>query len=232
DVAASGNKTDVVKAFVDNCRKQKIAPCFYYCLWGGAFNPNPKARETILAQLYELAHNYGEIPYFWIDMNVWEPANLSPQEIYDAIKSQRPKTIVICNQGTTNGVKVNSFPTDILNGEITTPVETGHQPVKEVGGKKYYLPFEFAPVSQARDYASVSTTPYGRGAWFTYGEGRQIPPSKPFAAKDLNEWIRQATKRGASNVLLSIGPDFTGRMREGDVKVLNELAKLLKKPAP
>ena len=98
-VAASPNKTDVVRAFVEECRRQGIAPGLYYCMWGDkAFNPSPNARAIILAQLYELASRYGEIPYFWIDMMYWAPPDLSAQEVYDALKSLQPGTIVIMNQ--------------------------------------------------------------------------------------------------------------------------------------
>ncbi len=52
DVASSGNTTDVCREFVKECRKQGLAPAFYYCLWGGKdWYPNPNARAMILAQL-------------------------------------------------------------------------------------------------------------------------------------------------------------------------------------
>lgn len=230
DVASSGNKTDVVRDFVDSCRKEKIAPCLYYCLWGGDFNPDPKARETILAQLYELSSNYGKIACFWIDMNIWGPKDLPAQTIYNALKSRQPESIVIFNQGVLDASRIQTFPTDVLNGEITLPPESKHQKVRQWNGKPFYLPFEFAAVSQLRDYSSVASTPYGMGAWFTYGEGKSFPPSRPISAKDLKEWIQSAYKRGASNVLLSIAPDYTGSMRDGDVKVLSELASMLQTP--
>ena len=77
DVASSGNTTDVCREFVNECRKQGLVPAFYYCLWGGKWKPDPNARAVILAQLYELATEYGEIPYFWLDMMNWAPPDLS-----------------------------------------------------------------------------------------------------------------------------------------------------------
>jgi alpha-L-fucosidase len=35
DVAGSPFRKDVVRMFTDACRKYRIKPCFYYCLWGG-----------------------------------------------------------------------------------------------------------------------------------------------------------------------------------------------------
>ena len=39
DVANSPYKKDVVKSFVDACRKYNIKPCLYYCLWGKDWKP-------------------------------------------------------------------------------------------------------------------------------------------------------------------------------------------------
>lgn len=233
DVGNSPGKPDVVGEFVKECRKAGIAPGFYYCLWGGAgWNPNPNARQIILAQLHELATKFGEIPYFWIDMGNWRPENLSIQEIYDSIKNAQPNSIVIMNQHTQDGQTIHYFPTDVLNGEVTTPPPGGHQPLREVNGKTYYLPFEFEPVSQYRTDKSFSVAtniPGGQpGSWFTYGEGRDFPPSKPLEPKLLFDWIKQAYDRGAANVLLSTAADHTGSMRAEDAKQLQELGAMLR----
>ena len=221
DVASSPNKTDVVDQFVKECRLQGIAPGLYYCLWGGKWMPHANARAIILAQLHELASRYGEIPYFWIDMMNWAPGNLSAQEVYDAIKNQQPKAVVILNQHIQDGRSIKYFPTDVLNGEVTLPPAAGHQAFREVNGKRYYLPFEFEPVSQR--IAKGTKTPWGRvGAWFTTRD------SQPFPAKQIFDWIQQAYTRGASNVLLSLAPDHTGSMRPDDVRQLEELGKMLR----
>jgi alpha-L-fucosidase len=221
DVASSGSRTDVCAEFVKQCRLNGIAPGFYYCLWGGPWIPNDNARAVILAQLHELATRYGEIPYFWIDMGNWRPANLSPQEIYDSVKNAQPNAIVILNQHIQDGSKLNYFPTDVVNGEVCLPPEAGHQPFRQVNGKRYYLPFEFEPVSQR--IPKGTTTPWGNvGAWFT------VRHSQPFPPRDLFEWIRQAYARGANNVLLSLSADHTGSMRPEDIEQLRELGRLLR----
>ena len=35
DVGKNSIKTDIVKQYVEECRRQKIKPGIYYCLWGG-----------------------------------------------------------------------------------------------------------------------------------------------------------------------------------------------------
>ncbi len=223
DVGSSGNPTDVVKAFIEECRRQDIEPGIYYCLWGGTWNPHPNARALILAQLHELATQYGPIPYFWIDMGLWKPADLSIQEIYDSLKNVNPRTVVLFNQHIQDGTQIRYFPTDVLDGELTLPPASGHDPFREVGEVTYYLPFEMNLTSQQRA---------GKPSWFTYGEGKGFAPSRPYPAATLAATIRQAYARGAARVLLACAPDHTGRMRDADVEQLTELGRMLKAPGP
>lgn len=226
DVASSGNTADVCREFVTECRKQGIAPAFYYCLWGGKWKPDPNARAVILAQLYELATQYDEIPYFWLDMMNWAPPDLSTQEIYDALKSLQPNAVVMFNQHVQDGTKINYFPTDVVNGELVPPPPTGHDPLRTVDGKTYYLPFEYSLVSQGRE-GGIKYDPLGPSCWFTYGDGREFPPSHPFPAEAVAERVRLGWQRGAANVLLATAPDHTGRMRPEDVEQLWRLGELL-----
>lgn len=235
DVAGSGDRTDVVKAFVEACRRQGVRPGIYYCLWGGkgcsvtGSKEIPQARAAILAQLHELATRCGPIPYFWIDMMCWAPAGLSAREIYDSLKNVHPGTVVILNQHVQDGRQLRYFPTDVLNGEMTAPPAGGHRPLRKVGKATYYLPFEYEPCSQNRSPA-VSGGDYADFCWFTYGRGKAFGASKPFSAAFLYRYIRRAYGRGASNVLLACAPDYTGRMRDEDVRQLIELGGMLRDP--
>ncbi len=231
DVASSGNTTDVCREFVDECRKQGIVPAFYYSLWGGEWKPDPNARAVILAQLYELATQYGEIPYFWMDMMNWAPPDLSTQEIYDALKSLQPNAVVIFNQHVQDGTKINYFPTDAVNGELVPPPATGHDPLRTVDAKTYYLPFEYSLVSQSRE-GGYKYDPIGPSCWFTYGEGKDFIPSRPFPAEALAKQIKLGYDRGAANVLLATAPDHTGRMRPEDVEQLRQLGQILAADSP
>jgi len=226
DVASSGNTTDVCKEFVTECRKQGLVPAFYYCLWGGKWKPDPNARSVILAQLYELATEFGEIPYFWMDMMNWAPPNLSTQEIYDALKTLQPNAVVMFNQHVQDGTKINYFPTDVVNGELVPPPAKGHDPLRSVAGKTYHLPFEYSLVSQSRK-GGYKYDPLGPSCWFTYGEGRAFKSSQPFPAEALAKQIRLGWKRGAANVLLATAPDHSGRMRPEDVEQLRQLGRIL-----
>ena len=232
DVASSGNTTDVCREFVKECRRQGLAPAFYYCLWGGkGWNPHPNARATILAQLYELATRYGEIPYFWLDMMNWAPPNLSTQEIYGMLKTLRPNAVVEFNQQVQDGSKVKYFPTDVVDGELTPPPATGHNPFRTIDGETYYLPFDYNLVSQSR-LGGYTYDPLGPSCWFTYGKSKKFTPSHPFSAEALAKQIRLGWSRGASNVLLATAPDYTGRMRAEDVEQLRRLGRILRNEEP
>lgn len=230
DVAASGNKTDVVKAFVDECRRQGLAPGLYYCLWGGKWNAHANARAVILAQLHELATRYGHIRYFWIDMMNWAPKDLTAREIYDSLKNVNPRTVVIFNQHIQDGRRIKYWPTDVLNGEMVPPPAAGHDPRRTVGGTTCYLPFEFEPCSQQRAKPSPGGA-YANYCWFTYGKNRKFPASRPFDVELLYRHITRSYRNGASNVLLAAAPDHTGRMRPEDVAQLVKLGRMLKDPA-
>ena len=54
--------------------------------------------------------------------------NLSVREIYDELKTLRPNAVVEFNQHVQDGTKVRYFPTDVLDGELTPPPATGHNP--------------------------------------------------------------------------------------------------------
>ncbi len=227
DVASSGNTRDVCREFVQECRKQGLAPAFYYCLWGGKWQPAANARAIILAQLYELATEYGEIPCFWLDMKNWAPPDLGSQEIYDTLKTLQPNAVVMFNQHVQDGTKINYFPTDIVNGELVPPPATGHDPLRTVAGKTYHLPFEYSLVSQSRK-GGYKYDPLGPSCWFTYGQGQDFPPSRPFPAEALAKQIQLGWKRGAANVLLATAPDHSGRMRPEDVEQLRQLGRILR----
>jgi hypothetical protein len=152
---------------------------------------------------------------------------LSTQEIYDELKTLQPNTVVEFNQHVQDGRKINYFPTDVLDGELTPPPAAGHNPVRTVDGKTYYLPFEYSLVSQSRP-GGIKYDPIGPSCWFTYGEGKGFPPSHPFPAKALAKQIRLGWRRGASNVLLATAPDHSGHMRAEDVEQLRRLGEILR----
>jgi alpha-L-fucosidase len=234
DIANSAFPKDVVRLFVDACRKYNIKPCLYYCLWGNkAWNPanwNPiikgelettSPKEIIKAQLSELAENYGDIYEFWLDMQCWADTSLKAQETYDLLKNKNPKTIVHFNQHVQDGSKINYFPTDIINGEERIPPVAGHNFFRKIGEKNYYLPFEYEITSQRCDHRTLGNGLMHGSVWFTYSDSRFYP------VDSLYLYIKQSFERGGSNILLSTAPDKTGFYRKADGDSLTKLGKLI-----
>ena len=233
DVASSGNTTDVCREFVRECRRQGLVPAFYYSLWGSKQrNPRPDARAVVLAQLYELATQFGEIPYFWLDMMNCAPPELSVQEIYDELKTLQPHAVVEVNQAIQDGHNIRFFPTDVLDGERIPPPATGHNPCANGARQDLLPPLRLQPrlADPARriKYDAVG----GQSCWFTYGEGKNFPASHPFSAEALAKQIRLGWSRGAANVLLATAPDHTGRMRPEDIEQLRQLGEILRREKP
>ena len=236
DVANSAYPKDVVKMFVAACKKNNIKPCLYYCLWGGGnwfpweWNPTIKkelegtsVKDITKGQLAELASNYGDIYEFWIDMQCWNTPNLKPQEMYDLIKSKQPNTIIHFNQHVQDGTEIKYFPTDIMNGEERVPPVAGHQTVRKVNGKEYYLPFEYEITSQRADHRSLGNGLMKGSCWFTHSDSQFYP------VDSLYKYIKQSFDRGGSNILLSTAPDKSGSYRPADADSIVKLGKLIRK---
>jgi alpha-L-fucosidase len=234
NVGNSPFKKDVVKLFVDACRKYDIKPCLYYCLWGSKdyqpweWNPVLKKelngstpKEIIKKQLTELAENYGEIFEFWLDMYCWCDPNLTTQEIYNLLKEKNPNTIVHFNQHVQDGTQITYFPTDILNGEERTPPPDGHKPDRQVGTKTYHMPFEYEITSQRCDNRSIEHGLMKGSVWFTYTD------SKFYPVDSLFRYVKQNFDRGGSCILLSTAPDKTGTYRQADSDSLAKLGKMI-----
>lgn len=234
DVANSPFKKDVVKLFVNACRKYNIKPCLYYCLWGSKdwdpskWNPIIKselekssAKRIILAQLSELATNYGNIYEFWLDMQCWADTSLKPQESYDLVKSINPRTFVHFNEHVQDGSKLRYFPTDFINGEERTPPVEGHNPNRTINGQQYYLPFEYEITSQRCDSLTLGNGLMKGSVWFTF------PMSKFYPVDSLYHFIKQNFDRGGANILLSTAPDKSGTYRKSDSDSIIKLGKLI-----
>jgi alpha-L-fucosidase len=83
DVETSGNKTDVVHAFVQACEKRGVMAGLYYCSWDnhhrfgsktpsdpapGPPNTTQQYRDFQMAQIQELLQHYAPIGEVWIDI--------------------------------------------------------------------------------------------------------------------------------------------------------------------
>jgi alpha-L-fucosidase len=210
DVAASGNKTDVVKAFVNACKKYGIAPGFYYCLsdtYANQSAPIPKlfsvglmpddAFELAKAQLAELATNYPDCRYFWLDTP--QTATAAQQAVfYDLLRRKNPENVVLMNTHYAAHAKTGdqsllekkmnrAYPSDFLNTESKQQPEGIVSKTQQWQGKTLFMGYEHCDMA-------------GHG-WFNSGAPK--PGDELF---QLYQTIRQAD----GNLLLDVGPSRDG----------------------
>lgn len=233
DVEAGPVKTDVVRAFVDACRKHGLKPGFYYLLGWDKVNQwarTPRDYEAFCrGQIGELLTGYGPITELWLDIP-WDMGPDTDQvlaRLYDHIKSLQPDCLVLLNQGFVDGSAVRAmaptyahreydlppvllWPKDINNGEVTGPPAPGHQPTIPVRGKTYYLPME-----------TCDTLAHH---WF-WEAGDALK-----SVRTLVRRYRSTVDKGA-NLLLDLAPDRTGRIPEATAKRLGEMKAALGDPS-
>jgi alpha-L-fucosidase len=232
-VATSSNTTDVVRLFVDACRANDIKPGFYYSLGWDSWHMQkmtPYQYERFVHdQIRELLTQYGPITMLWFDIpwDVGIDMAGTLVRLYDHCKSLQPDCLILLNQGFVDGRGVESvrpswfhqivsewpvplWPKDIINGEMTVPPPSGHNPWINIDRKVFYLPMEVCDT-------------LGHNEWF-WGEN-----DDPRPARQLFELYRRSVGRNA-NLLLNAGPDKTGRIPEGHARRFLEVAELIAHP--
>jgi alpha-L-fucosidase len=216
-VAQSGNRTDVVEAFVRACARRGVLPGIYYCSWDnhnlfGSFTPSfggvlkgdgdekgSPAYTTSLyqdfqtAQVTELLTSYGPIAEIWIDI----PGVLGRgyrTYLYEHIAELQPECVVMMNSGISNAARYRvgyAWPSDLIALERNLPPASGHVKWREIEGKRYYLPGEVCDTLTKN--------------WF-YLEG-----DHPRLDEDLLSMLTKTRQRGA-NLLLDVPPNKHGRI--------------------
>lgn len=241
DVARSGNTTNVIEAVARECKKQGIRLGLYYSLWDRKENPEVDRVEDdevynryMLAQLDELmdiTEKHTRIVEFWFDGTWAKPSYRWPvKEIYAAIKKREPQCQIGINWSIGRDVNPNDptapkqsinikpdkqkegdpiryFPSDFRLGDPMLPSDPDPKLFTHAG-KTYYMPFE----------STVCITK----CWF-YNSQDTVYKS----VAELKEVYERATAQ--DNILiLNIPPATNGKMRQGDIELLQKLKKVIK----
>ena len=230
DVAASGNKTDVVAAFVAACREFGIQPGFYYCILDphneGKFDWDSQIPDhyfpLIRHHITELHSTYPNTFYQLFDIT-WKLTAEQRWDLYRLVKSYSPNCIIVDNQGFKQS-RVNqgrfceapSWPSDVINGEDTLPPLEGHDPHITFEKKTYYMPFEtWLPTGPLYPPMPWMHT------WFWH-------PWYKTQSADVIAQAYRACMKGNSNLLLNLAPDNTGRIPEDQVETFRRVAQLIR----
>lgn len=104
DITKSAAGRDIVREFVDACRKHDIVPFFYYATyewWNKDADTNFDAFLEYLRKSVEiLCTQYGKIGGLWFDGN-WsrEDVDWREGELYGTIRKHQPDAIIVNNTG-------------------------------------------------------------------------------------------------------------------------------------
>ena len=227
DVAASGNKTDVVAAFVAACKEFGLRPGFYYCILDphneGKFDWNSlipdKYFDLIKQHITELHTQYPNTFYQLFDIT-WKLTGPQRWELFRLVKKYSPNCIIVDNQGFRQSrsnqgrlCEAASWPTDVINGEDTLPPLEGHDPHVTVEGKKYYMPFEtWLPTGPLYPPMPWMHT------WFWH-------PWYKTQRADIIAHVYRDCMNCNANLLLNLAPDNTGRLPEEAVATMHQVAE-------
>ena len=230
DVAASGNKTDVVAAFMAACKECGLKPGFYYCILDphneGKFDwdsPVPDNYYGLIKRHLTELHTRYRTPFYQLLDITWKVSQEQRWELYRLIKSMSPDCIVVMNQGFYQSrrnlgrvCELPSWPTDVINAEDTLPLAEGHDPHIEVEGVSHYLPME-AWIPTGPPYQPMPPM----HSWFWR------PGFKTQDPQVIADAYRQCKLRH-SNLLLNLSPDTSGRIPDEAVEAMHQVAKLIK----
>jgi len=229
-VAASGNKTNVVAAFVDACHEFGLRPGFYYSILDphneGKFDWDSmvpdKYFELIKRQVAELHSLYPNTFYQLFDIT-WKLTPAQRWELYRVVKKRSPDCIIVYNQGFKQS-RVNqgrscepaSWPSDVINGEDTLPPLEGHDPHVTYEKRPYYMPFEtWLPTGPLYPPMPWMHT------WFWH------PWFKTQSAEVIAKSYQICMSSNA-NLLLNLTPDNTGRLPDEQVTTMRRVAELIR----
>ena len=189
DVMHSPTGRDLVREFVEECRKNDIVPFFYHTTldwYNPDFNENfPAYLEYLNKSVEILCTNYGEIGGLWFDGN-WSKPNEDWHEevLYGIIRKNQPEAMIINNTGLSKRGELGAASEiDAVTYERGMP-----SAVDQTGRAKYV----------AGEMCETLTDHWGAADDINYKPVRQ-----------LIEELCDCRKVGA-NFLLNVGPNADG----------------------
>ncbi|SFF87752.1 alpha-L-fucosidase [Sunxiuqinia elliptica] len=181
--------------------------------WERGIGINPEMKK---AQLKELVSQYGPIEFFWMDHAVGD-GGLNHQETVEWIHQFQPNCFVGFNHGEPAGrlsLRERGTP-----GPIGDPSTTKYNKDAEANYKGY-LAAEFTyPILPAHE---------GGAAWFyslPKHDNLCLPAEKVYA-----DYL--GAKKFGNIFSINIGPNYEGKIREIDVKTLQQVGKYISGELP
>jgi alpha-L-fucosidase len=234
-IVNSGNTTDIVEAFVNECVKKGIKPGLYYCSWDnhnrfGSQTPSdrykgdwndmnyfPKDQEdgfapytTTLYQNFQTAQITELLTQYGEIMELWIdiPGLLGKgyrSYLYQYATQLQPSLIVMMNSGLDSSYNADYAFPSDIRA-FERNLPDNYSGWERISSKDYYLPGEFCQ-------------PIGKQWFFA---DRDLSRSKE---ELLDEYL--FCRKNDINYLLDVPPDKSGRLPVDSVKKLMELKKII-----
>lgn len=210
-----GGKGDVVREYVDACRKYGLKVGLYYspAQWGGkiSFKEDREYDDYFINQIGELLTGYGKIDYLWFDGCGSEGHQYDTDRIVKAIRGMQPEILIFSMwDPDTRWVGNEDGYAPMPNFNTTADVDFSMLATeKEKLAHAKFLPSEC-------DFKMRST-------WFDC----ELNEDTIKEADELMGIYEMSVGRGA-NFLINIGPDRHGLLPEKDAQRLAEFGNMLK----
>lgn len=203
DAPHSAAGRDLVREFVDECRKNDIVPFFYHTtleFWNKEFDNDFAAYLEYLRKSVEiLCTRYGKIGGFWFDGNWSKPdSDWEEDKLYKMIRKYQPDAMIINNTGLQNLGSMGNEEIDSVTFERGKPFI-----VNQDGQKKYI----------AGEVCDAVNNHWGRAHDFNC-------KSPGYLIKELCD-----SRKFGANFLLNIGPLADGSVSDYDKSVFSIIGK-------
>lgn len=209
-------KGDVVREFVDACRKHGLKVGLYYspAQWGKYSIPfsDEEYDDYFINQIGELLTSYGKIDYLWFDGCGSENHVYDHARIVNAIGEMQPDILTFCDPEWTPGVRWVGNEDGYAS--LYNPLVVSSTDFSE-------LAIEVQQLSQAAFLPSECDCKL-RNTWF-YDLNEDTIKS----VDELFGMYEMSVGHG-SNFLINIGPDNRGLLPDADVKRILELGRRIK----
>ena len=195
---------DLVREFVDACRKNGLIPFFYHTLldWHDPRYETdfPAYLQYLRDSVALLCKNYGQIGGLWFDgmWNKWD-ADWEEDALYGTIRKYQPECIIINNTGLSKEGQLGHIELDSVTFER---------------GKPRPLNMEGAPKYVASEMCEVFARHWGYAA-------EDLDFKSP---ADLIRTLADCRRYGA-NMLMNVGPMADGYLRPMDTAILGVMGQ-------
>ena len=193
---------DLVREFVDACRKEGVIPFFYHTIidwFDERYEADFKAYLQYLRDSVEvLCQNYGRIGGLWFD-GMWNSDTVDWEEdaLYGVIRKYQPEAMIINNTGLSKLGALGHIELDSVTFERGKP-----QPINMEGAPKYI--------------ASEMCETMGEHWGYAKNDLKFKSPST------IIEELAECRRYGA-NMLLNGGPKGDGTLRSMDAAILESV---------